>query len=46
MFTTRGATAGLILIEWNMQADNPGSAGLVCIKNIAPHGSGSWVFEG
>ena len=28
LFTTRGATAGLILVEWNIQADNPGSAAL------------------
>jgi hypothetical protein len=28
LFTTRGATAGLILIEWNIQADAQGSAGL------------------
>lgn len=28
LFTTRGATAGLILVEWNIAADAPGSAGL------------------
>ncbi|KAH8764466.1 hypothetical protein BGZ57DRAFT_930940 [Hyaloscypha finlandica] len=28
LFTTRGATAGLILVEWNIQIDNPGSAAL------------------
>jgi hypothetical protein len=28
LFTTRGATAGLILVEWNIQADSPGSAAL------------------
>jgi hypothetical protein len=28
LFTTRGPTAGLILVEWNIQADNPGSAAL------------------
>ncbi|KAI8211142.1 hypothetical protein K4K52_011113 [Colletotrichum sp. SAR 10_76] len=28
MFTTRGATAGLILIEWNIQAASQGSAGM------------------
>jgi hypothetical protein len=28
LFTTRGATAGLITVEWNIQADNPGSAAL------------------
>ena len=28
LFTTRGATAGLIAIEWNIQADTQGSAGL------------------
>ena len=28
LFTTRGATAGLIVIEWNIQADAQGSAGL------------------
>lgn len=28
LFTTRGPTAGLILIEWNMQAASPGSAAL------------------
>ena len=28
LFTTRGATAGLILIEWNTQAASAGSAAL------------------
>jgi hypothetical protein len=28
LFTTRGATAGAILVEWNLQAASPGSAGL------------------
>jgi hypothetical protein len=28
LFTTRGATAGLILVEWNIQAATAGSAGL------------------
>ena len=28
LFTTRGATAGLIVIEWNIQAETQGSAGL------------------
>ncbi|KAI1371648.1 glycoside hydrolase family 55 protein [Hypoxylon crocopeplum] len=28
IFTNRGPTAGLILVEWNIQAANPGSAGL------------------
>jgi hypothetical protein len=28
LFTTRGPTAGLILVEWNIQAASPGSAAL------------------
>jgi hypothetical protein len=28
LFTTRGATAGLILVEWNIEADAVGSAAL------------------
>jgi hypothetical protein len=28
LFTTRGPTAGLILVEWNIQAASAGSAGL------------------
>ncbi|KEZ41672.1 Uncharacterized protein SAPIO_CDS6833 [Scedosporium apiospermum] len=28
IFTNRGATAGLILLEWNIRAASPGSAGL------------------
>ncbi|KAH7027557.1 pectate lyase superfamily protein-domain-containing protein [Microdochium trichocladiopsis] len=28
IFTTRGATAGAILIEWNLEAESPGAAGL------------------
>ncbi|KAJ3499549.1 hypothetical protein NLG97_g251 [Lecanicillium saksenae] len=28
IFTTQGATAGAILLEWNIKAANPGSAGL------------------
>jgi hypothetical protein len=28
LFTTRGATAGLILVEWNIEADAAGSAAL------------------
>ena len=28
MFTTRGPTAGLVVIEWNIKAQTPGSAGL------------------
>ncbi|CAK7236239.1 hypothetical protein SBRCBS47491_009570 [Sporothrix bragantina] len=28
LFTSRGPTEGLILVEWNMQAASPGSAGL------------------
>ncbi|KFY31396.1 hypothetical protein V493_01147 [Pseudogymnoascus sp. VKM F-4281 (FW-2241)] len=28
IFTTRGATAGAILVEWNIEADSPGSAAL------------------
>lgn len=28
LFTTGGATAGLVLVEWNIQADAQGSAGL------------------
>ena len=28
LFTTKGATAGVILVEWNIQADKPGSAGM------------------
>lgn len=35
LFTTRGATAGLILIEWNIQAGQPGSAALVSIRPSA-----------
>ena len=28
IFTTRGPTAGAVLVEWNIQASKPGSAGL------------------
>jgi hypothetical protein len=28
MFTTKGATAGAVLVEWNIQADAQGSAAL------------------
>jgi hypothetical protein len=28
LFTSRGQTPGLILVEWNIQAASPGSAGL------------------
>jgi hypothetical protein len=28
LFTTKGATAGAILIEWNLLADKQGSAGM------------------
>lgn len=28
IFTTRGATAGAVLVQWNIQAREPGSAGL------------------
>jgi hypothetical protein len=28
IFTNRGATAGLILVEWNIRASQPGSAAL------------------
>jgi len=28
LFTTKGGTAGVILIEWNLQADEQGSAGM------------------
>ncbi|OTA63183.1 glycoside hydrolase family 55 protein [Hypoxylon sp. EC38] len=28
IFTNRGPTAGLILVEWNIEAESPGSAGL------------------
>lgn len=28
LFTTRGGTAGLVLVEWNIKAASPGSAGL------------------
>jgi hypothetical protein len=28
LFTTRGPTPGAVLVEWNIQADSPGSAGL------------------
>lgn len=28
IFTTQGPTAGAILVEWNIQAKSPGSAGL------------------
>lgn len=28
IFTTRGATAGAVLVEWNIKAASPGSAGL------------------
>lgn len=28
LFTTRGPTAGLVLVEWNMQAESAGSAAL------------------
>ena len=28
MFTTRGPTAGAVLVEWNIKADRPGSAAL------------------
>jgi len=28
IFTTVGPTAGAILVEWNIKADSPGSAGL------------------
>ena len=28
LFTNRGATAGLVLVEWNIKARSPGSAGL------------------
>ena len=28
IFTSRGATAGLVLVEWNVKAASPGSAGL------------------
>ncbi|KAK1832080.1 pectate lyase superfamily protein-domain-containing protein [Podospora conica] len=28
LFTTKGATAGAIMVEWNVSADTPGSAGM------------------
>lgn len=28
IFTNRGPTAGLIMVEWNVRADSPGSAAL------------------
>jgi hypothetical protein len=28
IFTTKGATAGVILVEWNLKAENSGSAGM------------------
>lgn len=28
IFTSKGATAGLVFVEWNIRADNPGSAGM------------------
>jgi hypothetical protein len=28
MFTTKGATPGAILVQWNMKASKPGSAGI------------------
>lgn len=28
LFTSRGATPGLILVEWNIKASSPGAAGL------------------
>jgi hypothetical protein len=28
IFTTTGHTAGLTLVEWNIQAESPGSAGV------------------
>lgn len=28
MFTTKGATPGAILVQWNIKASKPGSAGL------------------
>jgi hypothetical protein len=28
IFTNRGATAGLVLVEWNIRAASDGSAGL------------------
>jgi hypothetical protein len=28
MFTTKGATPGAILVQWNMKASRPGSAGI------------------
>ena len=28
MFTAKGATAGAIMVEWNVEADGPGTAGM------------------
>lgn len=28
LFTSRGPTPGLIMVEWNIKADSPGAAGL------------------
>lgn len=28
MFTTKGATPGAVLVQWNMKASKPGSAGI------------------
>ncbi|KAM0543161.1 hypothetical protein ACHAPJ_012459 [Fusarium lateritium] len=32
LFTNRGPTAGLILVEWNVGAESPGSAGLLHVR--------------
>ena len=37
IFTNRGPTAGLIMVEWNVRADSPGSAalwGIYCAVSI------------
>jgi hypothetical protein len=28
LFTTKGATAGVVLVEWNLKADKSGSAAM------------------
>lgn len=37
LFTSRGPTAGLILVEWNVKAEKPGAAGMWGMSTLTDH---------
>jgi hypothetical protein len=43
IFTSKGPTAGVVFVEWNIRASGAGKAGMWGESNLAPGHAGDWT---